>query len=224
MKIKYHINFIFILLTTITYGQRAIPISFQATLDDKPLELGNKSNLGKSVDVLKFYISNLALKHQNIIVFKENQSYHLLDSEVIDGMKIEVTIPENLTYDEVSFDLGIDSTTNVSGALGGDLDPIKGMYWTWQSGYINFKLEGKHAACPARNNMYQNHIGGYKAPYYCFTNVKLNISSNASINIAFNLDKLFNQIDVTQNYKIMSPNQKAMEFSALLPSLFSVIR
>jgi len=44
----------------------------------------------------------------------------------------------------------VDSLANVSGAMSNDLDATKGMYWSWQSGFINLKIEGKSASCKTR--------------------------------------------------------------------------
>ncbi|MBI1268443.1 MAG: hypothetical protein GC193_13535 [Cryomorphaceae bacterium] len=68
--------------------------------------------------------------------------------------------------------LGIDSTTNVSGALGGVLDPSLGMYWSWQSGYINAKLEGVFWKDGLRSE-FQFHLGGYANPFNSFREIKL---------------------------------------------------
>ena len=73
-----------------------------------------------------------------------------------------------LDFEEIgsnTFYLGVDSLTNSNGAMGGDLDPTKGMYWTWQSGYINVKIEGKYSGCNTRNNKFQFHLGGYQNPF-----------------------------------------------------------
>jgi len=59
--------------------------------------------------------------------------------------------------------IGTDSITNVSGALDGDLDPIKGMYWAWNSGCINFKLEGTRVIS-GKKTPFEYHIGGYNGP------------------------------------------------------------
>ena len=68
---------------------------------------------------------------------------------------LALQIPSNIPFSKLKFQLGIDSLTNVSGAMGGDLDPTKGMYWTWQSGYINMKIEGKSNSCKTRKNQFQ---------------------------------------------------------------------
>ena len=54
--------------------------------------------------------------------------------------------------------LGVDSLTNTRGAQGGALDPTNGMYWAWQSGYINVKLEGMSTRC---GGDFALHLGGF---------------------------------------------------------------
>ena len=56
--------------------------------------------------------------------------------------------------------LGVDSVLNYNGVHEGALDPINGMYWTWQTGYINCKLEG-NIICDSSRKSFEYHIGGY---------------------------------------------------------------
>ena len=56
--------------------------------------------------------------------------------------------------------VGVDSARNVSGAQTGALDPAKGMFWTWNTGYIMAKLEGNSPASPT--GIFEYHIGGFK--------------------------------------------------------------
>ena len=70
-----------------------------------------------------------------------------------------------MRFNTIAFNLGIDSITNVSGAQGGDLDPTKGMYWAWQSGFINIKLQGTSNSCPPPKNEFEFHLGGYQYPF-----------------------------------------------------------
>ena len=97
---------------------------------------------------LKLYLTNFQLLAEGEVVWKERKSYHLLNLESPSSMQLVLNVPSKLVFDQIQFDLGTDSLTNVSGAFGGDLDPVKGMYWTWNSGYINFKLEGTYPLCP----------------------------------------------------------------------------
>jgi hypothetical protein len=70
-------------------------------------------------------------------------------------------------YNQISFTIGVDSlrsTMDVSNRHG-VLDPAQGhdgMYWTWNSGYIFFKMEGISPAAPLeQDNKFYYHIGGY---------------------------------------------------------------
>ena len=106
---------------------------------------------------LKFYISNIELVNGDKVVWQQKNSFHLIDASKNESLQIPLKHQSNLNFTKIKFNLGIDSMVNVSGALGGDLDPTKGMYWTWQSGYINFKLEGKSKKCKTRNNEFHFH-------------------------------------------------------------------
>ncbi len=67
----------------------------------------------------------------------------------------------------------MDSARNCSGIQSGALDPVNGMFWTWNTGYIFFKLEGRAAASHSTGNTIEYHIGGYKAPANCIRHVTL---------------------------------------------------
>jgi hypothetical protein len=93
--------------------------------------------------VLKFYISEIEINYTDGENYKEKNSYHLIDFEDVKTQKFAILRYKNKPILKVKFNVGVDSTASVSGALSGDLDLQKGMYWAWQSGYINMKIEGK---------------------------------------------------------------------------------
>lgn len=177
-----------------------------------------------TVETLKFYLSSFELYNDGKPVFSTIQNCYLLDLADPDSWKISLTIPEKLSFDQLNFQLGVDSLTNVSGAMGDDLDPVNGMYWTWQSGYINFKLEGTATTCPARNNRFQYHIGGYQAPFESLQTIQLPVNPNSKISITLNLDTIFNEVNLSENYKIMSPSESSTIFSKLLKKAFVIKR
>ena len=136
----------------------------------KPIVIGDSAFRAKDannthIDVLKFYISRIQFFHKGTVVLEEEKSFHLIDAAVQASFHLVIANKRGARFDELRFHLGIDSVASVSGAMGGDLDPTKGMYWTWQSGYINVKCEGKSNVCIARNNEFQFHLGGYKQPF-----------------------------------------------------------
>ncbi|MBK6699714.1 MAG: hypothetical protein IPG55_07385 [Saprospiraceae bacterium] len=154
--------------------------------------------------------------------FIEKNSWHLIEME--DRNSLHVSVPDSLndSIRNISFNLGIDSTTNVSGALGGDLDPTQGMYWTWQNGYINFKLEGKSTLCKTRNNEFQFHIGGYMNPFNTLQKIELPINNVGSYTIVFDLEQLMDKIDLSILNHVMSPQLDAVEISKKIVTAFSI--
>ena len=207
----------------------AIVINFHLEFDKIPLEL-NKKYVSASKDTLiveafRCYISNIQILYEDKSFFIQKDSYHLLHSDNFESFRIPITKKSDALISKITFNIGIDSITNTSGAMSGDLDPINGMYWAWQSGYINMKIEGKSSSCKTRNNEFQFHIGGYLNPYNAMRNVeiaiqKYQISSNG-IDVAIDLGKLFSEIQLKETNSIMIPGEKAMTIADLSTKLFS---
>jgi hypothetical protein len=171
---------------------------------------------------LKYYVSNIELYYDEKKIYSLAKKYHLINSAEKKSLEINIDTKLVSTFNNIRFSIGIDSITNVSGAMAGDLDPTNNMYWTWQSGYINLKLEGKTRICPARNHFFQFHIGGYKHPYNCLQSVKLNIKNQHLINIELPIDQFLEKIDVSKTYEIMSPSNNAKQMAAIISTLFKV--
>lgn len=123
----------------------------------------------------------------------------------------------------VRFYLGIDSSTNVAGVGQGDLDPTKGMYWAWQSGYINMKLEGNSKLCSKTKNEFQYHLGGYAAPNNALQLIELKLDGNGRYNVKVDVEQFFTRTDMRQIAHVMSPSIKAVELSAHAAKMFSII-
>lgn len=209
-------------------AQTNIQLSFNLLHNKKPVKnespLVSKTGDTLSVEILKCYISLIELKLKTGKIFKEKNSFHLLDFENTSTVNLHLNSGPLGEIDYITFNLGIDSTTNVSGALGGDLDPSKGMYWAWQSGYINFKLQGTSSKCLTRKNQYQFHLGGYLSPYCALRKIKLVFQkeSKQNINIAIELDDFFNKIDLSKTNTVMIPCKEAVMLSDLACKIFSI--
>ncbi len=220
------ILFLFIQNQVVITAQRMINVDFKFIYHQRDLIMDSLyvRNNQESIqfETLKFYISNLRFNLNNENTFIEKNSFHLLDME--DRNSLHVSVPDSLngSIRNLSFNLGIDSTTNVSGAMGGDLDPTKGMYWTWQNGYINFKLEGKSTLCKTRNNEFQFHIGGYMNPFTTLQKIELPINKIGSCTIVFDLEQLMDKIDLSILNHVMSPQLDAVEISKKIVTAFSI--
>lgn len=185
-------------------------------------EVYYKLNTADSIQFtsFKFYISQLELMNGSKAVWKDKVKYHLIDA--FDEKTLELQIPSNISFTKIKFQLGIDSLTNVSGAMGGDLDPTRGMYWTWQSGFINFKLEGKSNLCKTRHNEFQFHLGGYQQPFNCLQTVFVQVKSTTNIKLNMDISKLLEHISLSQLNHIMSPSYDAVKLSEKIHEAFSV--
>ena len=173
-------------------------------------------------EAFKVYISGIELLNDDKIAWKEENSFHLINASNERSLQILLHPPLSATYNKIKFNVGIDSITNTSGAIGGDLDPTKGMYWTWQNGYINCKLEGKSNLCKSRNNEFQFHIGGYQYPYNSLQTIILMLTSRERTDVSIDLGKLINETDLSGENHIMSPSEEAMIFSKKISGIFNV--
>ncbi len=171
----------------------------------------------------KFYISDVQLLHNDKIQFKEKNSFHLINANDVASMSVKLIIPKDISFNQIKFNIGIDSLTNVSGAMGGDLDPTKGMYWTWQSGYINIKLEGQSNLCKTRNNEFEFHLGGY-SPYPTCKSVVLNVTQKDNIQIEVDISKFINSINLSEQHHLMTPGKEAALLSEKFIQVFSIVQ
>lgn len=141
-----------------------IKITFVNTINGVPVVLHDTTYTNTwqeqyIIDQLKYYISNVSLQSTSK-TFNENNSYHLIDESKADSKSFSFAVKPG-SFKSVSFLIGVDSLMNVSGAQSGALDPMNSMYWTWNSGYIMFKLEGASQQSSIVNNKIEYHIGGY---------------------------------------------------------------
>lgn len=204
----------------------SLALNFQLEFNKLPLEINKKyiSNQDTlTIETFKCYISNLQIQYKDTSIFIEKDSYHLLDFDNPKSFEIPLTKKNDKLIAKITFTIGIDSVTSNSGALTDDLDPINGMYWAWQSGYINMKIKGKCSSCKTRQNEFQFHIGGYLKPNYamrkveiiCNDNIKINsnINENININIGMELKDFFSNIELSKTNSIMIPGKDAMELA-----------
>lgn len=186
----------------------------------------NKKYISETKDTLeietfRFYISNIKFHYSDATTFSESNSYHLIDIENPNSLQIPIAKTSDKTITKVIFSIGVDSLASVSGAMSGDLDPTKGMYWAWQSGFINMKIEGKSSSCKTRKNAFQFHIGGYMKPNYAIRTIELKpINSNLEINV--DVAELFKSIKLAEINSIMVPGSKAMELVDKATKMFGI--
>ncbi|MDI9320861.1 MAG: hypothetical protein QM530_10385 [Phycisphaerales bacterium] len=176
-----------------------------------------------TIKELKWYISKVSLIQDDQIVFSDPTIAHLLNIADPKSLEIELKSRKKISFNKLQFCIGIDSLTNVSGALGGDLDPTKGMYWTWQSGYINIKIEGESNSITNRD--FQLHLGGYLPPFAAIQTIVLPITNASNdIKIGIELASWLGQISLIGPAHIMSPSKEAVSMSKEFAKQFFILK
>lgn len=231
-----------------------LTIRFDNYIGDRPLLLNEEvyeNGLGQkfSLTTVNYFISNISLTQKNgkQYTLTPDESYFLVKSSEQGSKTIKLRVPAG-QYQSISFTLGVDSlrsTMDLSRRKGA-LDPaggmIDGMYWSWNSGYIFFKMEGLSPAAPldkTGNHKFRFHIGGfggYNKPglnniqkisldFKTFGKLKLAVEKESLIRIKADLLRVFDgdtQVDLSKNASVMFGS-----FSSLVAknyrSMFSVV-
>lgn len=133
----------------------------------------NAANESFQVTMLKYFVSNISVTTKEGVKYTvpQDSSYFLIDESVNASLSPRIMVPEG-EYSKLEFVLGVDSLRNTKDITqrSGVLDPTgqaAGMYWSWNSGYIFFKMEGTSPASAQTGNKFQYHIGlfgGYATP------------------------------------------------------------
>jgi hypothetical protein len=142
--------------------------------------------------MLKYYISHMKLVNENGERV-ELYAHELIDQAVPSSLELgDVIIPDG-HYTSLEFNLGVDSLHNHSGDQAGDLDPMYGMIWTWNTGYIFFKHEGYFTSSTSGTEQpLIYHYGTDRALVPISLPIELHADRSASvINLQFDLNKLY---------------------------------
>lgn len=222
---KINLIVIIFLFINSALGQNndSLVLSVNIKWNDLPFRINSnyisKNNDTLKISQLKFYLSDIQVLFEDKSVL-ENKKHHLINIENINSMKIP--IGKRLSkIKAINFSIGVDSLSSVSGALSGDLDASNGMYWAWQSGYINIKIEGTSSSCKTRKNAFYFHIGGYLSPNYALRKVTLNPNSE-SLELEMNLEHFFDNLQLSEINSVMIPGTKAMELANYYSKIFTI--
>lgn len=226
IKRKLRAAVLFLLFLNVVSGQErndSLVAHFNLMFGRAPLELHKnyitQNNDTLQVDLFKFYITNIEV-HYRDSTFVQRPSAHLIDIENLNSTWIPLCINTKKAIESVSFNIGVDSLSSVSGALADNLDPTKGMYWAWQSGFINMKIEGTSKSCKTRKNEFQFHIGGYLKPNYAMRRIELK-TPNQNLDIDVDVSQLFDSIQLSKLNSVMIPGKDAMGIADRSVLMFS---
>lgn len=202
---------------------------FQFNINKTPLEYTDSL---LHIETLKCYVGHIEILDRNRqIIGRDSFSYRLLDFHNSNSLNFSVNTNSNYAS-YVRLTLGVDSITNAAGVHCCALDPANGMYWSWQSGYIQFKLEGKEKDGNALNL----HLGGFSNAYMSSITDDIPIlrmvtggpvlppdRRSQEVTIHLKLDSLMELVHANKEYSLMSPNNHVQEYMRALCASFSAI-
>ncbi len=215
----------FVLFPIFLFSQKTnsnVTLQLNHFVGDKRLVLDdsayvNAMNQTYSITKFTYYIGQLKFNLNDGSSFFIDDYYLVSeDVEKVASKSISLTTVPEGEYQSIEFILGVDSARNCSGAQSGVLDPINAMFWTWNTGYIFMKLEGKSKFSTAPGTILEYHIGGFKYVENCIKKVKIpfnqlvRVEKNNSVKIQLKVDigeilKNPNTIDFSQTPVVNNP-------------------
>lgn len=185
-----------------------------------------------TISNLAYYLSNFVLVDASDRTVTLSPQYFLVSEKDAGSKTISFFAPEG-TYKAMKILIGVDSARNVSGIQSGALDPANGMFWSWNTGYIFAKLEGKSvvSTAPLQNVTY--HIGGFKKAESSLQVVLFNFpeplqvkkARTPSIAVSADIDKWFvgkHAIKIAESPFCMNPGDLATKISENYAGMFTV--
>lgn len=177
-----------------------------------------------TVSSLRCYLGPLTLRFADGSTYQDPAPAHLLDLEDAASWVINLPGAPAKPLAGISFGVGVDSAANVAGALGGVLDPALGMYWAWQSGYINAKIEGHSPSRPATaRRAFAFHVGGYARPHATRRTVLLPLptpSTADTLTLLADADRWLGAAPLAQTPDVLVPGPAAAAQADRVAAMF----
>lgn len=214
-------------------------ITFSNNVGDKNMHLDstyqNAFNESYKISAFKYYISDIRLQQPSGIETQVPDTYRLVD-EAEPSSKSFILNLQQRQFTNISFLIGVDSARNVSGTQTGDLDPAKGMFWTWNTGYIMAKFEATSPFSPAPANKLELHIGGFRTGENTTRRVVLAFPGGSMVDIDRNgISEVFIEADANAWFKsyrdlrivdypvCTNPGSLATQFADNYANMFKVV-
>lgn len=212
-------------------AQRTLTLSFRHVVGADELVLGSSfiNSTGDTINVqrFKYYLSNFAVTDTGGKSIPVPNTYFLVDEAEPSSKTITLTIPD-IAITGIRFIVGVDSSRNVSGIQSGVLDPLKGMFWTWNSGYVMAKLEGHSPSSAIAGQSFTYHIGGFRTPMNVIRPVEFSLKENnhaKSISIKADINQWFksrSDLKIAETPVCHSPGPLAMRIADNYSTMFSI--
>jgi hypothetical protein len=221
-------------------------IRFRNCAGNRPLQLSREAysnSFGEpfSVQQFKYYVSAIRVTGEG------GERVNGREERAGEGREEEVLLKEAHLVDEgdssslvlnlstaldmirtIRFVVGVDSLANTGGVQGGDLDPMLGMFWTWNTGYVYARLEGESDSAHSPAHRFTWDIGGYKDPSNALRTVTLDVGAGGKKVICITADVLKwfdgkSPVHLAWSPVCHQPGALAMRIADNYSTMFSII-
>jgi len=223
---------------SISKESNQVTLNFRLTANGEPLQPGtnyiNGSGETFTVSTFKIYVSSFSFRNVGTSqISNTDPACFLINMQDPASLKANVTLSSG-QFNQLVFYVGVDSTRNVSGAQTGSLDPLNGMFWTWNTGYIFAKFEGNSSVSSNIGNSFVYHIGGFRTGENAIRKIILDFPGDQTITsgnigteirLDIDLDRWFtgvNNISIASTPVWMEPGGLSLELADNYATMFSI--
>ena len=199
------------LISGVAEGQSAVVVHHQVTLGDAKVVLGewqkSDSNVSVRIDKLRWYVSLPPAG-------KKGSKAWLLNLSDSASLYQQMSRPVN---NKISLLFGIDSAIQVGGVGTGALDPLRGMYWTWQTGYVQWKMEGAIRVDGLESPL-ELHLGGFDGVTKSQSMLSdyLIYPTTNSVIAQWDISPFLAEVVHRKKFGVMSPSPIAREYCRII--------
>ena len=207
----YFLLFLLSLISVVARGQSMVNIHHHVTLGDAKVVLGewqkSDSNVSIRIDKLRWYVSLPPAG-------KKGSKAWLLDLADSASLDQQMSRPVN---NKISLLFGIDSALQVGGVGTGALDPLRGMYWTWQTGYVQWKMEGAIRVDGLVSPL-ELHLGGFDGATKSQSMLSdyLIYPTTNSVIAQWDISPFLAEVVRRKKFGVMSPSPIAREYCRII--------
>ncbi|WP_158559283.1 MbnP family protein [Deminuibacter soli] len=179
-----------------------------------------------TVRAFKFYVSHLEVAGKDEVFHSLGDSTYLVD--LADTTSQNIVLQQAVAQPAfVRFTIGVDSNKNTEGVQTGTLDPARGMFWTWNSGYIMARLEGRSPASGAPGHYCTYDVGGFREGECSNRTVTLQLPAIAGDHIVIAADALrffygAHTVTIAQHPVCHEPGALAMQLADNYAGMFYI--
>lgn len=199
------------LISGVAEGQSAVVVHHQVKLGEVQVLLGewqkSDSNVSVRIDKLRWYVSLPPAG-------KKGSKAWLLDLADSASLDQQMSRPVN---NKISLLFGIDSAIQVGGVGTGALDPLRGMYWTWQTGYVQWKMEGAIRVDGLESPL-ELHLGGFDGATKSQSMLSdyLIYPTTNSVIAEWDISPFLAEVVRRKKFGVMSPSPIAREYCRII--------